>query len=334
MSSTQPLERQPYVNLDLLFKAVSAGSTDPDIASTVAARLARLNRQMTKGDHERLAAAAGGANLGDIVQALVNAIDPDEQVAAAIVATGNIAPTMKEVAKVADEMISAALEPLANNPVLRDLILAMRKSYDQVIDEISIDTLVKAGFSEEARARAEGIVTSFRAFLDEHKDDIRALEVLYSRPYKQRLTYNDIKELANAMARPPQAWTPETLWSAYGTLDRSKVRGSGQRMLTDIVSLVEFALDQDDELVPFHEKVDERFGAWLQMQIQAGAVFTDEQARWLGWMKDHIAGAMAIDASAFELPPFMEHGGIGKAYAVFGDRLQPLMDELSGALAA
>jgi type I restriction enzyme R subunit len=334
LESTQPLERKPTVPLDQLFKVVSAGSTDPNIASTVAARLARLERQITKGDRERLRDAAGGTDIGDIVHTLVMAIDPDEQVSAAVVATGHPDPTANEVGQVADQLISDALAPLAHNPALRDLILAMRKSFDQAIDDISKDTVIEAGHSPEARARAESVVTSFREFLEAHKGDIRALQVLYSRPYKDRLTYSDIKELANAMARPPQAWTPEALWAAYGTLDRSKVRGSGQRMLTDLVSLVEFALDQDDELVPFHEKVDGRFKAWFEMQSQAGAAFTEEQKRWLGWMKDHIAGAMAIDADAFELPPFTEHGGVGKAYEVFGERLQPLMDELSGALAA
>ncbi len=42
-------------------------------------------------------------------------------------------------------------------------------------------------------------------------------------------------------------------------LDKSKVRGSGGQMLTDIVSLVRYALDQDDELVPFRDQVEERF---------------------------------------------------------------------------
>ncbi len=34
-------------------------------------------------------------------------------------------------------------------------------------------------------------------------------------------------------------------------------------MLTDIVSLVRYTLDQDDELVPFRDRVDERFAAWF-----------------------------------------------------------------------
>jgi type I restriction enzyme R subunit len=334
LETTQPLERKPTVHLDQLLKWVSAGSTDPDVASTVAARLARLERQLTKPDRQRLVEAAGGIDIREIVENLVTATDPDVQLAAAITATDRPDPILMEITQAADQLIGDALAPLANNVALRDLILALRKSYDQLIDETSIDTVVHAGFSKEARAKAEKIVASFREFLDEHKGDIRALEVLYSRPYKDRLTYSDIKDLANALARPPQAWTPELLWSAYGTLDHSKVRGSGQRMLTDIVSLIEFALKQDDELVPFREKVDERFAAWMAMQKQGHAAFTKEQERWLGWMKDHIAGAMSIDADAFELPPFTEHGGIGKAVEVFGNRLQPLMDELSGALAA
>ena len=35
-------------------------------------------------------------------------------------------------------------------------------------------------------------------------------------------------------------------------------------MLTDIVSLVRFTLQQDEELVPFRDQVEERFTAWLE----------------------------------------------------------------------
>jgi type I restriction enzyme R subunit len=80
-------------------------------------------------------------------------------------------------------------------------------------------------------------VTSFRDFIEENKDEITALQVLYSRPYKQRLTYSQIRELAEAIRKPHPAWTPEALWHAYETLDRAKVRGSGRRILTDLVSL-------------------------------------------------------------------------------------------------
>ena len=77
-------------------------------------------------------------------------------------------------------------------------------------------------------------------------------------------------------------------------LDQSKVRGSGGRMLTDIVSLVRYTLDQDDELVPFRDQVEARFAAWLAAQEQQGVQFTEEQLQWLTWMKENIASELGI----------------------------------------
>ena len=59
-----------------------------------------------------------------------------------------------------------------------------------------------------------------------------------------------------------------------------------------------------------------------------------EQKQWLTWMKENIAGELGIAPESFEYTPFVEHGGIGKAAQVFGDRLSPLLDELTEVLAA
>jgi type I restriction enzyme R subunit len=97
---------------------------------------------------------------------------------------------------------------------------------------------------------------------------------------------------------------------------------------------VRYTLDQDDELVPFRDQVDERFAAWLLTQEQQGVTFTDEQRQWLEWMKENIAAEMGITAASFEYTPFAEHGGIGKAVQIFGERLTPITDGLTEALAA
>ena len=156
-------------------------------------------------------------------------------------------------------------------------LVDVQRSFEQVIDEISSDTVTQAEFTVDAKARATETVESFRAFLEEHKDEITALQVLYSRPYAQRLTYRDVKELAEAIGRPPHRWTPERLWEAYETLDASKVQGSAGTVLTNIVSLVRFTLGDDDELAPFPDQVAERFDAWLLQQETTGRTFTDEQ---------------------------------------------------------
>ena len=329
----QPLERKPTASLQNLMKLVGFGNNDPDVASTLAGRLARLDKRLTNDDRQQLTALSGGIDLGTIAHQIVEALDPDHQVAVAA-KDGVEAGDDASIAEVATTLVTAALQPLASNPELRNAIIEVRKSYEQTIDETSADSLVSAGHSEEARERAAALVTSFTDYLQEHRDDIRALDILYSRPYKERLTFTEIKELATAIGRPPRQWTPEKLWRAYELLDQSKVRGSGGRMLTDIVSLVRYALQQDDELVPFREQVDNRFAAWLAAQEQHGTSFTPEQMQWLTWMKENIASEMRIAPDSFDYTPFVEHGGLGRAYQMFGERLSPLMDELTGVLAA
>lgn len=331
--NVQPLERKPGLSLKQVLDQVAFGRRDPEVASSLAARLARLDKNLTKDDRAMLASLAGGVDLGTITRNLVLALDPDQQLAQTRI-DGKAEDDPAVVAETAAAMLDAALEPLAANPELRNAIIDVRKSYEQTIDETSQDEVLFAGHSPEARAKASALVESFRAYIDEHKDEIRALQVLYSRPYTERLTYCEVKDLANAIARPPHQWTPDVLWRAYELLDQGKVRGSGNRTLTDIVALVRYTLHQDDQLVPFRDQVEERFAAWLAAQQQRGVTFSVEQLQWLTWMKDNVIGELAITTDSFEFTPFAEHGGIGKAVQVFGDGLAPLMEELTEVLAA
>src|SRR5205814_9909519 len=118
--------------------------------------------------------------------------------------------------------------------------------------------------------------------------EIVALQVLDSGPHRRRLTVAQIRELANEIARPPRQWTPDRLWAAYEALDSSRVRGSGRRVLTDLVTLVRFALHEDDALVPFPDRVAERYHAWLLQQENAGREFTPEQLLWLDRIRDTV----------------------------------------------
>jgi type I restriction enzyme R subunit len=331
LMETKPLDRKPNVPLDRLFKDLAFGKRDPDLVSSIADRLARLDLRLSQADRVTLQEIADGTSIREITEALIAALDPDHQYAVAEAGTENGEPSAADVKKAAADLIEAAVYPLASNPELRIRIVDFRRSYEQIIDETSIDEVLHAGFSTE---RARQTVDDFRQFLEDNKDEITALQILYSYPYSRRLSFKDIRDLANAIGRPPHQWTPEGLWAAYEALDKSKVHGSGQRVTTDLVSLVRFALGEEDELVPFPEKVNERFAAWLLQQEDAGSAFTYEQRRWLEEIKDHISASMSISTDDLDYTPFVERGGIGKAYEVFGDRLAPLLDELTGVLAA
>jgi type I restriction enzyme R subunit len=275
---------------------------------------------------------AGGTTLREIARGIVGALDPDRQLEAARANTGRTEPTVDEIAAASKALLDEAVAPLATNPELRERIVEARRTFEQAIDEISADTVLEAGYSAQATDRARATVESWERFCEEHRDEITALELLYTRPYTRRLTFREVKELAQAIERPPHGWTPERLWEAYEALDRSKVRGSGQRVLTDLVSLVRVALHQEDELVPYPELVRERFRAWLLSQENAGRLFTPEQLLWLERIRDHVATSLGITTDDFSYVPFVESGGLGRAAQVFGDDLGPLLDELNEVL--
>jgi type I restriction enzyme, R subunit len=209
----------------------------------------------------------------------------------------------------------------------------LKHSYEQTIDTTSVDRVLKAGYSVEATEAARGIVRDFEAFIVEHRNEIDALQVLFSRPYRRRLTFEQVRELAEAIKRPPRQWTPEVLWEAYERLDRSKVHGSGERTLADLVSLVRFAVHDEEELVPYAEQVRGRFDNWLAQQESAGRMFTREQMRWLEMIRDQVAASLGIEINDFDYVPFNQEGGVAKAAKVFGTDLPTLLDGLNAALA-
>jgi type I restriction enzyme R subunit len=329
LMDTQPLEREPTVPLEKLLRQISYGVREPEVASSVASRLVSINRRLPAAEREKIEQLAG-MPIAELARGIVEALDPDRQAEA----TGKPDPTDEELTQARKRLLDEAVAPIATSPELRERLVEARRLVEQLIDEFTRDKVVAAGYSLEGADRARETVESFRRFLDEHKDEITALQVLYSRPYRRRLSFAEIRELARAIELPPNSFTPERLWQAYAQLERSKVRGSGRRVLTDIVSLVRFALEQEDELVPYPDLVEQRFEAWLAVQRTAGREFTPEQLRWLDEIADHVAASLAITPDDFQGVPFIQQGGLGKAYELFGDELNSLLDELNEALAA
>ncbi|MEX2660059.1 MAG: type I restriction-modification enzyme R subunit C-terminal domain-containing protein [Acidimicrobiales bacterium] len=333
-NDTNPLDRKKADSLKKLLDQVAAGVRDPDVISTIAGRLARLDRVISADDRAQLAEAADGVDLTDVVRVLADAVDIDKAWEKASAAAGGADPTGEQVETARAELVEQAGRILAERPALRSKLLDVRRSYTQVLDETSKDAVIDAGFSRDATDRARQTIESWRAFVAEHRDDIDALQILYSRPYGKRLTLKSIKELAATIGRPPYNWTPERLWAAYEALEASRVRGSAGKQFTNLISLVRKALDPDDELVAYPLTVEERFQSWIAQQQQAGTDFTDDQLAWLTRIKDHLATSLSIAADDFELEPFVGHGGFGRANKDFDGRLAPILAELTDKLVA
>ncbi len=333
LHDTVPLERKHGVGFDRLLNLIGMGDTSEDVISSVSSRLARLDKRITPTDRSEVEEIAG-MSLSELARRMVDALDPDRHHAAAQEAAGGEEPDAAQIAAARKQMVKHAVQPLAGNPKLREKLIDVRRSYEQIIDAATQDRVLSGEFSRDATDRARNTVESFRLFVEDHRDEIDALDILYRQPYGARLTYADIKQLANAIGRPPRAWTPDVLWRAYEVLDASKVRGSGPRINTDLVSLVRYALGASDELVAYSELVDERFSDWLAQQGNLGRNFDDDQLAYLRLIKDHLVANLSVKPRDLMGAPFSTRGGLGRARQLFGPDLDPLLSELTLKLVA
>ncbi|MDN5941069.1 MAG: DEAD/DEAH box helicase family protein [Nitrospira sp.] len=332
-TDARPMEKKPSVAFDKLLQAVALGNTEEDVLTSIAGRLARMEHRITKEDEQAISKASGGLTLKDLSRRIVEAVNPDRQEERARQQSGTDKPSERQIQQSAATLLQEAAKPF-QDPKLRELLIDIKKKNELTIDHVSQDQVIEAGFSADALARARTIVQSFEQFITQHKDEITALQVLYSKPYKQRLRFEDIKDLASAIEKPPYLWNESQLWQAYAALEKSKVKGAtGKRILTDLVSLVRFATHQDNELVPFPEKVNANFKAWLTEQEKRGK-FTDEQRHWLEMIRDHVAANLAVEPDDFEYAPFAQEGGLGKVNRLFPENLQTIMETLNVALVA
>ncbi|HMN12392.1 MAG TPA: type I restriction-modification enzyme R subunit C-terminal domain-containing protein [Bellilinea sp.] len=329
---SQPLERKRTIPFDKLIDQIAQGRRDDDALSSLAARLAALDRRLDDEDRSRVSQATEGSSLRDLANALLDAIDLDkvEQMAQA---KYGYRPTPDEVAAVAEELTEAACRPF-DDPKLRQLVKDIKQKSEIVIDEITTDEVRQASYDLR---QAEERIASFRAFIEQYKDELTALQIIYNQPYgKQKLTYAAIKELAQQMTDPPYYLATADVWQAYKRLQAAKVRGApADHQLTEIVSLVRFTLGMDEVLEPFSVKVEQRFNLWIGREKRQGREYTAEQMEWLRAIVSFIAvNAEITPRDLMEMPSFADRGGLLRARTLFGPDLNNLMDELQMALVA
>jgi len=329
-TDSRSLERSRSISFEKLITSVALGNRDKDTLTSLAGRLARMDRKIEEEDKKKIEKLAGGKSLKMLINNLLDAIDPDKKIEKAkeIFHTGT--PTEGQIQKAQGALAEKACAPF-DNPVMRNTIIEIHNRSEQIIDTISKDYVISVGFDTK---KARIIVDTFKKFIEENKDELTALQIIYNKPYsKRQLTYEQIKQLADAIKKPPYYLTTETLWKAYEQLEKSKVRGAGpQKLLTNIISLIRFAIGQSDILEPFSRIVEHRFREWIAQQEIIGRKFTPGQIKWIRMIKDHIATSVRIEKEDMEYPPFYDKGGLIKINQEFGEDLDSVLEELNEVL--
>ena len=326
-----PLDRNRTIAFDKLLERVAAQDRSDDTISTLAARLAMLDRKLDSETAADLTKLTVGKTLADLARSLLDLIDPDT-IEMTTLGRHGVAATPEQQASIQTELKQDACRPF-DSAQLRQGLVAAKARTDVKIDTISTDEVISSGYDE---AQAQSTVERFKEFLEANKDQIVALQILYGRPYAQRrLTYEALEDLRDALKRPPWLLEPFNIWRAYKRLHDARVPGNPTRILTDIVMLVRFALNKDEMLEPLPAKVAGKFNLWLGREKNAGREYSAEQLAWLGAIRDHLAvNAEVTRQDLQEMAAFSGKGGLVKARELFGARLDGLLSDLSDALVA
>ena len=198
---------------------------------------------------------------------------------------------------------------------------------NQIIDDISEDSVIETGFDNQSFAQAGTVIHAFKQFIDQNTNELSALKILCKHPEEQgTLTEENLKELEKSLKAPPDVLTYESIWFAYQRRSPNSVQGNVEQ-LTDLISLVRYAIGENVFLEPFKVTVNRRFVEWLH-----GKSITGEQQMWLEMIRDHIATSLDIQMSDFEYTPFAEHGNGAKVYQLFGDDLDDILTDLTEKL--
>jgi type I restriction enzyme R subunit len=343
-TASQPLITKPGVPLKDLAMGILMGATDTDSVSSLAGRLARLNKQLDTDDQRRLREAAGGVELSHLVSKLFNAIDGDLIEARALELAGlpignDPGDTLRDQAQ---QQLVGEAATLMNGEFI-ELIDTIRREKEQTIDHDNLDHVTYAGWSKDSAANAKALTGEFADWLAAHReksgDEIEALTIFFAQPWRRReVTLKLVRQVLDKLKADKPKLAPLRIWQAYSQLDNlrhSRESGNPEAELTTLVALIRRVCGLDAQITPFADTVRKNFQTWI-MQQHAGTTekFNEEQMNWLRMLRDHICHSFHVDRSDLDYSPFDSQGGLGKMWQLFGERMDPMLDELNDALVA
>lgn len=335
-TDSRPLEKKPGVPLKDLLQAVAVGARDEELFTSLASRLIRLDKQLSEKEKMKFAEKANGKSISEVAKKLLNAFNPDvlEEIETKV-RKENIGASPVVI----EAVIKVETEKLQNEAAkvftgeLNEFIENVRKAHEQRIDLTNPDEVINLGWDKENQDKANELVKDFAAWMQQHKDELIALQIFYNQPFRRReLTYTMIKEVLDKLQQDKPSLAPMHVWRAYETLEQCN--GSARNELTAIVSLIRKVSGLDSTLTAYDKTVDKNFQDWV-FKKQAGATkFNEEQMLWLRMIKDYVISSFHIDKDDFDLNPFNAQGGLGKMWQLFGEKTEEIINELNEALAA
>ena len=335
-TASQPLITKPGVSLKNLAMGVMMGQHDEDTVSSLAARLARLDKQLDDNERARISEKAEGKPLLLIVGELFSAINPDTIEQTALTIAGQLQGTnpgdsARDQAR--EQLVGQAANVFSGELV--ELIDSIRRDKEQTLVHDDLDSVITAEWAGDTEDNAKALTQEFADYLQKHRDNIEALSIYFQAPARRSdVTYQMIRELLERLRSDRPKLAPLRVWQAYAHLDNYK-GDSPIGDLTALVALLRRVTGLDNTLSTYAATVRRNFQSWImQHHSGAGEKFNEEQMTWLQMVRDHIISSFHIERDDLEMAPFDSKGGMGRMYQLFGDGMDGVIEELNRELVA
>lgn len=341
-TASRPPVTRPSVPFKDLAMEVVMGATDADTISTLAGRLARIDRMLSDEQKQAVAEKLGGTSIGQLVKDLFHAIDGEAIEQKALELTGLTTgsdPGESACTLAQEQLVAAAAAPLTGAAV--NLIVETCTANFQTIDLDTLDQLVRAEWDADARERSVAFVSDFETFCREHQDSLDALTIYYQQPQRRHeVTLARVREVLAALTNEAPRLAPLRVWEAYARLDALPDNAHPLTELTALVALIRRACGIDEKLTPFDATVRRNYRDWILQRNAArlsdgqGQPFSESQTAFLQLIRDHLLTSLRLERDDLDFAPFDGQGGLGKMFQLFGDEMDGLIEEVNRELVA
>ncbi len=205
----------------------------------------------------------------------------------------------------------AFIELLFNLPKPKKVFF---KGYD-IVDTVEDEVMFRVGGDYQ---KPDDYLKLFEKFVKENPEQIQAIEILLSKPSKWNTDV--LEELREKLQKSD--FQEKQLQRGYELVYN--------KPLADIISMIKHASDFQAPILNAQKRVEAALAS-----VMGSAQFTDEQKKWLGYIKEHLIKNLAINEEDFEIMPVFErHGGLVVARKIFGDDLKQLLKKINESLVA
>jgi type I restriction enzyme R subunit len=187
-----------------------------------------------------------------------------------------------------------------------------------VVDTVESEWLIKGAAGREYKP--DDYLKAFESFVRDNSAEIEAISILLSRP--QAWGSEALRELRETLRQAPEHFTEQNLERAFQV--------ARHKALVDIISMVKWAASEASPLYTAEERVNQAVE-----RVTANKELTEEQAKWIEHIRQHLVANLSIDREDFDaIPVLSARGGWRKANRVFGGELADMLADLNRELVA